>query len=137
MEFTSSTEKDISQIREWIKSDIYHNEGSAEWWLTGNNCLFAGCLRDDLGAIVYFRVDEEEDFARLHVQFAPEESVNKNRLIKAIIQGYIKVESLIRKKNLKGVIFYSVSPRLVKFMKHLGFKPQGNDFYRVVFQEQE
>jgi len=136
MEFTPSTVEDVQQIQEWIKSDPDHVDRiSADFWLTGNDCVFAGCLRDNIGSIVYFRVDKEGELARLHVQFAPSGQVAKGRLVKALLNGYYKIESKLRNENFKGVIYESTNPSLIQFMSRLGYLHEEGDDYLLLFEE--
>jgi len=136
MEFTASTVNDIEQLKEWIAADKDHKDKMyASWWLTGNECVFAGCLQDGIGPIVYFRVDKEDDLARLHVQFAPPGQVAKGRLVKALLAGYYKLESKLRSDGFKGIVYESTSPSLIQFMSRLGYQhKEGND-YQLLFGE--
>jgi hypothetical protein len=136
IDFSPSTPEDIEQIQEWAAHDPYHfHQGQPEWWL-GDGALLAFCLMDKKGPLAYVRLDEEGEYARIHTQFAPELVVSKRRLVTGMIQA---VKSLIEyyKHGKKGLVFNSVNPSLIAFMgKYLGFKPIGQDDYRLDFEGQ-
>lgn len=138
VKFEASTEEDVNRIREWTDSDIYHRERNLpEWWLTGSG-LLSFALYDDKGPVFYVRIDTGADgeYARLNVQFAPEEVVPKIRLAKAMIQTLPKLIEIAKKHGIEGFIFDSISPRLVIFMERLGFvKVAEDDCYLLLFGE--
>lgn len=137
MQFKSSGVDNLSEIQSWIDQDTDHqNKMRADWWLTGNLCLLAGRVEDDIGTVVYFRVDNEDCMARLHVQFAPSDEVIKPRLIKAILIGYYKIETMMKLKKMKGIVFDSQSRDLIRFMSKLGFRHLDKDDYVLRFEEQ-
>jgi hypothetical protein len=132
--FESSTIEDQSRIAEWMQADPYHCSGYSHdmpgWWITGQECLLAGRLRDEQGIVLYFRFDIEDGFARMHTQFAPEEQVNKKRVALAIIQGIVFIVPFLREKGAKGIVYESISPSLIEFMGKKGFipRPGGKEF---------
>jgi hypothetical protein len=101
-----------------------------EWWLTGNDCVVAACVEDEMGPVFYFRVDKENELARLHVQFAPEAEVSKKRLITALLESIPKLAEAMSKQGFKGIVYESISESLIKFgSSQLGFCPlSGNDY---------
>jgi hypothetical protein len=138
MKFSSSTELDIEQLTEWIQADPYHlHQGQPEWWLTGaSGSLLAFCLMDDRGPLSYVRLEIEGEYVRIHAQFAPTAVVSKHRLVVGMIQA-MKLLIDLYKTEFKGFIFNSVSPSLIAFLsKHLGFKPVGNNDFRLDFEGQ-
>jgi len=138
IKLTPSTPDDIEQIKEWTLHDPYHfHQGQPEWWLTAaEGSLLAFCLMDSKGPLTYVRLDTEGEYVRIHTQFAPESVVSKRRLIVGMIWNIEVLIALF--KDYKGLIFNSVSPSLIAFMsKKFGFKPVGNDDYRLDFEVQK
>lgn len=138
MQFTPSTFDDIEQIREWILHDPYHfHQGQPEWWLTGvDESLLAFCLADERGPLSYVRLDAEGEYVRIHTQFAPLSVVSKRRLVVGMIQA-LKTLADLYKGAYKGLVFNSINPSLIAFLdKHLGFKPVGNNDFRLDFEVQ-
>ena len=133
--FSSSGVADIPQIEEWIAKDPYHkHQGQSEWWLTGNG-LLAFCLQDDKGPLTYVRLDEEGEYVRIHTQFAPEEIVSKRRLVLGMVQCLTELVKIYQSQSKAGLIFSSVSPLLIAFMKkYFNFKSVGGDDYRLDFE---
>ena len=134
--FSESTESDVSQIVEWTAHDPYHkHQGQPEWWLTGNG-LLAFCLQDSKGPLTFVRLDEEGEYVRIHTQFAPESVVSKRRLVVGMCECLKKLIPLY-KETKKGMIFNSINPSLIAFMdKYFGFKSVGSDDYRLDFEVQ-
>jgi hypothetical protein len=139
MKFTPSTVEDIPQLTEWIAHDPYHfHLGQPEWWLTGApNSLLAFCLMDDRGPLTYVRLDAEGEYVRIHTQFAPKSVVSQRRLVVGMVKAIHTLIGLYSKGTARGLIFNSVSPTLVTFMKNFGFTPVGNDDYRLDFEGQK
>lgn len=138
IKFTPTTPDDRRQIQDWLSSDPYHCAGAdtttTEWWLTGTDCLVAGCIEDASGPAMYFRMDKEGDLVRLHCQFAPVDSVNKLRVVRVIKEAMPKLEFLAKSKGGKGFVFESTSLMLIRFMHRLGFEPRldkENDYVQM------
>jgi hypothetical protein len=137
MRFDPST--DIEQIKAWTLADPYHyRQDQPEWWLTNaEGSLLVFCLTDNQGPVAYVRLDAEGEDVRIHTQFAPESIVSKRRLVVSMIQCMVKLTELAIKVSAKGMIFNSVNPSLIAFMdKRLGFKPVGQNDYRLDFEGQ-
>src|SRR5216684_7331739 len=133
MRFTPSMIEDVPQLLEWIQIDPYHfHQGQPEWWLTGaDGSLLAFCLMDERGPLSYVRLDAEGEYVRIHTQFAPELVVSKRRLVVGMIWA-VKCLVVMYKSWGKGFVFNSINSSLIAFMnKHLGFKPVGNNDYRL------
>jgi hypothetical protein len=139
--FSSSVVDDVQQIEDWTAADPYHqNQKDPFWWLTGNDCLIAGCVEDESGPVLYFRFDEDEGFARLHTQFAPEDQVSKKRVAVAIFEAIPVISLVLKSDGLEGIVYESTSPSLIQFMSGMGFKPRPGgkevlDDYVLVFEE--
>jgi hypothetical protein len=135
MKFTPSTVDDIPQITDWIAQDVYHKDQNVpEFWLTGApGCIFASCVEDARGPVMYARADtpDANGLVRMHVQFAPMQRVGRRRVVLMIRDGFPAVANMIRAnvQSVKGIIFESVHPPLIRFMQQAGFvKSTGNDY---------
>ena len=137
MSFTPSTSNDLEQISEWIAADPDHaGRCPPEYWLTGaEGSMLSFCLMDDKGPLAYIRLDKDGDLTRLHTQFAPEEVVSKRRLIIGMLKAF-EIFIPYLKTQSKGIIFNSISPLLIAFMKKQDFKEASNDDYVLAFEEQ-
>lgn len=133
--FSESTIEDIPQLTEWIKSDPYHKDClSPLWWLTGSG-LLSFRMDDRDGSTMYVRTEPDNKLLRIHTQFAPESVVSKIRVIKTIMWGLPKMESIAVANGLDGLIYRSTNPELIRFMqKKFGFISVGDDDYRMLFR---
>jgi hypothetical protein len=134
----TSAQENVAQIEEWTAFDPYHfRQSQPEWWLTdAAGSLVAFCLMDEKGPLAYVRLDAEGEYVRIHTQFAPESIVSKRRLVVGMIECMKQLINF-NKPLAKGMVFNSVNPALAAFMeKHLGFKPVGQDDYRLDFEGQ-
>ena len=137
MELVPTTLDDLPKIREWIELDPWHkdNPNIANLLLTGGG-LLSFHLCDDEGPICYTRLDADGDLVRFATQFAPLEQVSKRRLVTGLLE--MGIPALIRfakSRNFKGLVFWSISPTLISFMKKQKFEAIGNDDYRLTFEE--
>jgi len=132
--FTPTVITDLDQIRDWIAEDLDHqNRIPAEWWLTGQDCLAAFCVSDSKGPVAFFRLDKEDDLARIHIQFGPESEVGRLRTAKALLKVFPCITGLMETNGFKGIVFESTNSALIKFFDKLGFKPlQGNDYFFAI-----
>lgn len=122
MKFSPTIIDDIPQIEKWIELDPDHqNRMSADWWLTGNDCLLAFCVEDEIGPVMYVRLDAEGNLARLHTQFGPPSDISKERVVNVLTSGFPVMAKEIASQGYKGIIFESVSRRLIRFMSKLNF----------------
>lgn len=123
IKFIPTDKEDISQLREWIAKDPWHqNLNYPEWWLTGEGHL-AFCVQDDIGPTVYVKLEKEDGLFRLHCQFGPREEVNRKRLLESMSIGLPVLFNLLRQDGGVGVVFESRNRSLVAFMAAHGFKP--------------
>lgn len=123
IKFIPSVKEDIAQIKEWIDSDPWHVEQkNAFWWLTGSEGFFSCCIQDEIGPVVYVKVEEETDQFRLHCQFGPRSEVSRERLI-LVLNESLPAILLILFNAGKNVVFSSSNPSLIKFMLSKGFRP--------------
>ena len=140
MKFSPSTADDLPQIEEWALADPYHSDQKMpSWWLTGNDCFLAGCIEDDSGPVFYFRIDSEDDLARLNIQFAPPDRISKKRVAIALTEVFPIVKYLVwetgGREDFKGMIYNSTSQSLIQFVESLGFVPCGKDDFVLRFGE--
>jgi hypothetical protein len=123
IKFIPTVKEDVNQIQEWTAADLWHqNQKQPEWWLTGSDAYVCACVQDEIGPVLYLKVEEEETAFRLHCQFGPRSEVNRKRLLVAMNEGLPPVLMYLLNKG-KSVIFNSLNPSLVKFMQLKGFKP--------------
>lgn len=128
IQFSPSTESDLNQIQKWTDADVYHRgQHNPEWWLTGEGFL-SFCARDEIGSLFYVRIDREEGYHRLSVQFAPLEEVGKRRLILGMIDVMAKLIEVAKADKARGFVFDSESPKLIRFMSRYGFKDESGSF---------
>jgi hypothetical protein len=136
MKLEPTTEEDLQRISDWNQADEYHRGNNLpEWWLTGQGSL-AFRLDDEQGPVLYVRLDDGE-LCRLHCQFAPQDVVDKKRVILNIVGILPWLLNYARSKGSKGMVFNSVSPKLVKFMKKMGFEPSWEHFGEHVLTFEE
>ena len=136
MKVELTTQEDLDRISQWTEADEYHRENNLpSWWLTGQGNL-SFRLDDDEGPILYARLDDGEMF-RFHCQFAPQNVVSKRRLIVGIFGVFPLLVDYVKSKGAKGIVFSSVSPKLVRFMKKLKFEPswEHHGDYELKFEE--
>lgn len=123
IKFIPSLESDVQQLQEWIDADEWHHDQqNPRWWLTGSEAYVCGCVQDEVGPVVYIKVEEEETQFRLHCQFGPRREVGRKRLILAMKEGLPPLLLHLLSKG-KNVVFNSSNPSLVRFMWSVGFKP--------------
>jgi hypothetical protein len=127
----------IDKIQAWIQADPFHRDdprNQADALLTGKG-LLTFRVTDDIGDVMFVRLDAEGDMTRLAIQFGPEEEVSKKRVVKALLEATIPaVLKFSRDKGYRGVVFESVNPSLIAFGDKQGFKPLSKDDYAFVFE---
>jgi hypothetical protein len=121
IKFIPTVKEDVDQIREWTNADPWHQIQEPEWWLTGSEAYVCACVQDEVGPVVYLKVEEEAVF-RLHCQFGPRREVSRLRLIQAMEEGLPPLLLHLLGKG-KNVVFNSHNPSLIKFMVSKGFRP--------------
>jgi hypothetical protein len=115
-----SNQEDLPRLREWVAADPWHkHQKTPEWWLTGNGYL-SFCIRDEDGPIFYSRIDQDQEWFRLHCQFGPRSEVNRGRVV-AGITAYLKVIPSYLESNGKRMRFDSENSSLIKFLESRGF----------------
>jgi hypothetical protein len=131
-----TTKTDLAQIAAWTEKDEFHRDiNFPDWWLTGNGAL-SFRLDDDEGPVVYVRLDEGEMY-RLHCQFPPPEIVSKRRLIQGMLGIFPLLLQHAKDAGAKGLVFGSVSHKLVRFMGKLGFEPSFEHYGEYVLRFKE
>ena len=125
---------DVDQIAEWTAADPWHkDQKTPEWWLTGTGYL-SFCVQDDVGPVVFVKVEEDGNRFRLHCQFGPRTAVDRVRLLKAMKYGLPTILLILIKQG-KEVVFSSESPSLIKFMLSRGFQPDPSGDYVLKVEE--
>jgi len=137
--FIPTSLEDQPQICEWLSEDPSKKGDPIMpgWWVTGANCVMAGCAQDEFGPVVYLRFDRDGDLIRMHTVFAPEAEVSKRRVAQAISQAMPALMGLAKKNGGKGIVFESVSSKLIDFMGRFGFVPRPNYFNDFVLMFEE
>jgi hypothetical protein len=137
IELKTTTEEDLDKIRAWIQADPFHRDdpkNQAEALLTGKGLLTFRVV-DDIGDVMFIRLDAEGDMIRWSAQFGPEKEVSKYRVIKALLKAAIPaVLSLGKIKAYKGIVYESVNPELIDFMKIQKFDHLSGDDYALIFE---
>lgn len=127
MNFEPSTIEQAGELLGWITADPYHKDClDPFWWLTGQGFL-SYKIKDDEGTTMYVRTEKEDDLLRLHVQFAPEKEVNKKRVVESMLWAIPKMELLAKHEGLKGLVYKSTNPPLIRFLERRGFQAVGNN----------
>lgn len=118
----------IERLAEWIRADPFHQGSNCEEWATQEDNLIVACwVYDDKGPVMFLRADAEGDKVRLHIQFAPAVDVSQMRQVKAILNGWPRFLDTVTVPGVKGIVFQSISPSLIKFMKRMGFEDSQNE----------
>lgn len=135
--FTESTQQDIEVIQAWTSLDPYHKDRNDPfWWLTGEGLLAFKWVDDD-GTVFYLRGDDNENLFRISIQFGPEEVVSKKRLVIGMLNAWPMMVKFAQDRGYEGVVFTSVSPKLVQFMHKPPFnykQVEGTDDHVLVFE---
>jgi len=92
---------------------------------------------DDIGPVLFFRLDIEGENIRLNCQFGPEDEVSRKRQASAICEVFPKLVDLTSIPEAKGIVFYSVSSDLISFMKKMGFEDWKENEFIFKFQMEQ
>jgi len=127
----------LDKIQTWIQADPFHRDSpknQAEALLTGKGLLTFRIV-DEIGDVMFVRLDAEQNMVRWSAQFGPQEEVSKRRVIGALLKAAIPaVLKFSQDKGYKGVVYESVNPPLIQFMNKQGFKSVGGDDYALIFE---
>lgn len=111
------SEKDRSQIEQWILADSDHKTCcTPDFWLKPEEGVKLFAIEDALGTIFYCR---GENLLRLHIQFAPQSE--RRRTARAIDEFTPLIASGAKKSHYKQLIFESVVAPLIQFLEKRGF----------------
>ena len=138
MKFTPTIPDDLPQIAEWIAADPHHRDDAdaMSWMPFATNCIVSTCVEDKSGPVLYFKVSKEDDFARMSVQFAPPKRVIRSRVVAVLMEGFPVMVDYVREQGFKGLLFFSESKPLIRFMKRrFHFEDRGVDDYVLRFEE--
>jgi len=128
----ATIESDLPLLTEWLKADPWHKDearNDPSTLLTGKG-LLSFCLCDDEGPLCFSRLDKEGELIRVAVQFAPEGTVSKRRLIVGMMKSFFPaIKQFAVDQKAEGLIYESVSPTLIAFCDKQGFKSVGDNQY--------
>jgi hypothetical protein len=62
----------------------------------------------------------------MHILFAPESSVSRMRVAKAIVKTFPTILQHFKDLGYDGLIFDSIRPSLIRFLNKFGFEPVDN-----------
>jgi hypothetical protein len=137
MRLRETLESDLPKIREWIQADPFHRDdprNQAETLLTGKG-LLAFKVVDDFGDVLFIRLDADNDMVRWSAQFGPGTAVSKRQVVDALLTAAIPAVLVFSRGNgFKGIVYESVNPPLIEFMKKQGFSHLANDDYAFIFE---
>ena len=141
MRLEASTPADLPQIKVWWDADEDHKRKpfSDDFFLTGSGLLVFR-LDDSHGAVLYTRIEQDSDPARIrmHIQFAPSDRVSRRRVVSAILKTLPVVIEHFNGEGFQQMVFDSVSPSLIKFLSHFGFEQtEGTNDYMLTFAQVE
>jgi hypothetical protein len=131
LSFLPTTVADAEIIRDWIAADPFHTGQRESFYLEGS--VAATKLEDELGTVLFLKMDKEANATRLHVQFAPAGIVSRLRVAKALVHSIPVVC-----KELGALVTESVSPSLIQFLERMGFvRVDGTDDFRLEREQAE
>lgn len=127
----------IRRLAEWMKTDPFHQEQEVDPWYRKDGTFLVACwVYDDVGPVMFLRADAEGEYVRLHIQFGPVEQISRLRQARAIMKGWPSFVDTVTVPGVKGIIFNSINPSLVTFMKGMGFEDSKDaNEYLLVVQE--
>ena len=120
VKFRAVSESDRPEIEAWIAADDSHRgQMTADKFLVPGKTYALYAVGDDQGTVMYVKQEAEGSKTRMHIQFCPD----RRRAMNTMREGFPIVASDAKERGFTGVVFYSHSPALVKFvMKEFGFR---------------
>ncbi|MGA7766029.1 MAG: hypothetical protein WCA27_07355 [Candidatus Sulfotelmatobacter sp.] len=116
----SDSDKPI--IAEWISKDADHlaKELNEEFFYRPDGFSFA--IADERGPVMYIKIEPcDAEIVRFHIQFDERER-GRRRTVLALMRDIPTVLDLVKKSNIRYIVFDSVSETLIRFcQKHFGF----------------
>ena len=127
-----TTQEDLLRIKTWASVDLWHkNQNYPEWWKTGEGYL-SFCVRDEEGPIFYSRIDQEQEWFRLHCQFGPRPEVSRERVVAGVTACLQVLPSYLALSG-RGMRFDSENSSLIKFLEARDFKKSEIGDYVIEF----
>jgi hypothetical protein len=130
IELVTSTEADLPLIDQWCSHEPYLSRCiyNIAFLTASPDSILCFRLDDSTGPTMFVRVEKDlyERQARLHILFAPESSVGRMRVAKAIIKTFPVILQHFKDLGYDGMIFDSVSPNLIRFLSKFGFEAVDN-----------
>lgn len=132
--FQSSVESDLAQVREWQSRDESKALGlSPRYWLTGaDGCIFACRVDDSDGPVLYLRAEQEGEAARFHTLFGTQPEVSQKRIALTLLEGFPRFAEAMRAYG-NALVMETKAESLAKFMQDkFGFaRVEGTDDYQI------
>jgi len=129
--FQPSTEtEDINRIRDWQSQDHSKSSGLPHrFWLTGSDDNPLTCkVCDDLGVVLYLRMDKEGSGLRMHTLFLSDSKEGRKRIAALLGNHFMNFAQQMAAYG-DFIVFESKSPHLTNFMMLLGFRSAGGNDY--------
>lgn len=129
---TDSTDRD--RLQSWIEQDDSKKHFVPEEWYTGKGFL-SFRYDDQIGTVCYIRIDKQSELMRIFYLFGPVSEISQKRVAKAILKTIPMLEKVAREQNMKGLIYDSVSQKLIDFVfRAFAFVPAGDNNYKLEFE---
>jgi hypothetical protein len=127
---------DLPNAAAWTKADADHCGNTLPmFWIRqqiGINCFV---LDDGEGDVFFFRMVRYQNATEVevHIQFAPEEIVSRQRTMTALTIGFAWLEARLHSLGFRLLYFYSRNQNLIYFcQKRLGFTWDGRRLERAI-----
>lgn len=115
---------ELPLIQEWIDADDDHRAKGMKSSFFAEPDRVSFCITDQLGPVMFVRLDPEFPSVRVHIQFPP---TGSNRIGRALALNFQEVREQLQRLGAKKLVFDSVSARLTSFCERLwGFQRVGD-----------
>jgi hypothetical protein len=123
IQFLPSTDDDLAEIIQWQLADDSKPDVPFGFWLTGSADNPLTCkVCDDLGTVLYLRMDREGSGLRMHTLFTPDSKEGRKRIATMLGDNFLAFAAQMKAFG-ESITFYSASQSLVNYMMLLGFRP--------------
>jgi hypothetical protein len=126
----TTTEKDLPTIDAWCAYEPYLSRAiyNIAFLTASPDSILCFRLDDSAGPTMFVRVEKDlyDRHARMHILFAPESSVSRMRVAKAVVKTFPTILQHFKDLGYEGLIFDSVSQSLIRFLSKFGFKAVDN-----------
>lgn len=135
MPFRQLVTNDMPELAAEMDADLYHQKEVTEavgqfadphlFWNPGTRSLV---WEDETGDVLYINFALE---TRAIIQF--KQGVSKERIRAAFKTGLPQIEEMLKKQDVKAIVYNSISPTLIWFMRLLGFRgPIKNEYRKLL-----